>query len=483
MSRNSAWIVLVGMLFFVSLQVMMATRTSLRTNRTDPPILHRPISRIRDKTSLTTSGIQNSIQILMKKSKTDRRGDLHSPIPPPSENDVVSSLFINDLSASSNPLIHTSDYQPKSSQPLRVIFIGNNNGIWMDALDRSKYIKVIQTIDYDVIMKQITRHRIYHSNPSEGEHLLVLIEWMVLQRDCHALQHVWNLANLTSVVKSLDRATIAMIDQSASTTLVSCPIQGVVELGQSIRQARRGVVEGRYWNATRQWVETGHLVRQDAGVIHSPYFLREAFVDELLEQVSSLEDVPRHSRKADVAMLWKKGDYGHYSFLRRFVGTAIQEFDKKVSHIRWVVRRFEATDEEGWHPLDINPQYVTEMISSKIVVVAQRDEWEDHYRLLEAMASGALVLSDTMLAPLEGLQNGTNIVFYDSVESLYNAIKYYLKKEKKRKAIARAGMEFALGQHRSWHAAERLVFGRPLTMVNEPFATSPARKHASHHRH
>jgi hypothetical protein len=37
---------------------------------------------------------------------------------------------------------------------------------------------------------------------------------------------------------------------------------------------------------------------------------------------------------------------------------------------------------------------------SKIVVVAQADEWEDHDdRLMEAMTSGAMVLFDSLIAP------------------------------------------------------------------------------------
>jgi Glycosyl transferases group 1 len=120
---------------------------------------------------------------------------------------------------------------------------------------------------------------------------------------------------------------------------------------------------------------------------------------------------------------------------------------------------FEAT------PLD----YVQYLRSTKIVVVAGRDEWEDDFRLLEALASGALVFSDVPRAAPMGFENGTNIVFYDSASSLVRLLGYYLQpiNDKHRYSIARKGYELARRQHLPSQRLESLVFGSPLTMMTE----------------
>jgi hypothetical protein len=56
------------------------------------------------------------------------------------------------------------------------------------------------------------------------------------------------------------------------------------------------------------------------------------------------------------------------------------------------------------------------MLDTKIVVVTQRDQREDHYRLNEALISGTMVMTDRMLAlPIE-LESGTSIVEFTSAD-------------------------------------------------------------------
>jgi spore maturation protein CgeB len=114
--------------------------------------------------------------------------------------------------------------------------------------------------------------------------------------------------------------------------------------------------------------------------------------------------------------------------------------------------------------------------------VSQSDEYEDHDdRLFEALASGALVLADEMVAPPVGLKNKTNIIFFNGTDVLDSLIRFYLKHSELRQKIARHGMEYALGRHRSWHVLEKLLFGKALTRTDKaPLdAEGPAkRKHA-----
>jgi Glycosyl transferases group 1 len=142
----------------------------------------------------------------------------------------------------------------------------------------------------------------------------------------------------------------------------------------------------------------------------------------------------------------------------------------------------EEADEEG--ETDLAMHY-TILASSKIVVVAQADEWEYHdNRLMEAMASGGMVLCDTMLSPPPGLKHETNIVFYNNLRQLDEYIRFYLDpaNEEKRDQIAKRGVEFVLGLHRSWHVVETLLFGKALTVADKKLASSKARGRRMHAR-
>ncbi|CAJ1968801.1 unnamed protein product [Cylindrotheca closterium] len=91
------------------------------------------------------------------------------------------------------------------------------------------------------------------------------------------------------------------------------------------------------------------------------------------------------------------------------------------------------------------------MLTTKIVVVTQRDEWEGHYRLYEALLSGAMVMSDQMLilSRLGLLENGTSVIEFDSETSLISLAQYYLDHNSERQAIAARGRQIAMSRHRS----------------------------------
>jgi spore maturation protein CgeB len=133
-----------------------------------------------------------------------------------------------------------------------------------------------------------------------------------------------------------------------------------------------------------------------------------------------------------------------------------------------------ANDEKRIGAGNVHFDYIQTFMSSKIVGVAQRVECEDQYRLMKSLASGAFVLTDPMVAPPEGLVNNTNCIVYENLSSLKRLIRYYLKHESKRQAIAKRGYTLALG-HQSWHRIETILFGRPLTQVGQPTKLAPQR--------
>jgi hypothetical protein len=118
---------------------------------------------------------------------------------------------------------------------------------------------------------------------------------------------------------------------------------------------------------------------------------------------------------------------------------------------------------------DVSVAYVKALLTTKIVICVQRDKWEDHYRLMEGLAAGAMIFSDTMLGLPRGLEDGKGLILFHNLTQLRDQLVYYLQHEEERLAIAKRGWEIAMGRHRSWHRLEELLFGCPLTQVNEPY--------------
>jgi len=75
----------------------------------------------------------------------------------------------------------------------------------------------------------------------------------------------------------------------------------------------------------------------------------------------------------------------------------------------------------------VQDAYVKALLDSKIVVTCNPDGWEGDYRTFEAMASGALVLVDRMSLPPPVLQDGINVVFYNSTSDMLRKVKYFLE--------------------------------------------------------
>mmetsp|Transcript_36187 Transcript_36187/g.75264 ORF Transcript_36187/g.75264 Transcript_36187/m.75264 type:complete len:196 (-) Transcript_36187:2168-2755(-) len=132
---------------------------------------------------------------------------------------------------------------------------------------------------------------------------------------------------------------------------------------------------------------------------------------------------------------------------------------------------------------EVHSSYVSGMLGTKIIVVTQRDRWEGHYRLFEAMVTGACVFSDFMYGLPGGLQNGTSILLFTGGEELKSLIQYYLDHPDERLLVARRGREIAMTRHRSWHRMEEIVFGEILTtcssLADNPDTNCPYIVHAS----
>jgi Glycosyl transferases group 1 len=426
--------------------------------------------------------------------------------------------------ASNFPLIPSAVFQPKSSQPLPVLYIGvegetsaslrndedtdSYSDPMLEALEQSSFVSVYAAVFYSATGRMIQRDIKQKIHPSKVS--AVVIDWAGLHRDCHVLHRI--LGHISKQFAWLRNTPpyILMLDGTASSRIEVCAndngdSNSVIPLDQ-MRLAKRSVVEGRRWNNTKGWVESGRLIPTST-VLRSSGFVADDFIGQLHEAYRRLEKGGTE-RSIDVSHYWRslssptqtvphdlfynrlrQAVSAQLSSTREMMTTAHDSNEPNRRSSQWVERvgvpsRPELTVESDGHSeqekaneegeIDISMHF-TILATSRIVVVAQADEWEDHdNRLMEAMASGGMVLCDTMLAPPPGLKHKTNIIFYDNLRQLDEYIRFFLDpaNEERRDQIAKRGVELALGQHRSWHVVESLLFGKALTVADRQLPSS-----------
>lgn len=254
-----------------------------------------------------------------------------------------------------------------------------------------------------------------------------------------------------------------------------------------VRVAARSIVHGRHFNSETNTIVRGQVAPNfpTAGgpMLHSPYAVRTDVIEAIRHELgiadnnsaTALADaIFDHERPIDVLHLWNVSFKEGKSKLRNNVSKLVRSWNGTLKVTRQ--DRFVTTSVEergvrrhvGRNQVDSG--YIRALLWAKIVVVTQKDDWEDHYRLFESLSCGALILHDSMKAPPKGLVDDDSIVFFDSLEILEERVVYYMSNDDKRKSVARKGWELAMGRHRSWHRMEELVFGRPLTGVAPEFA-------------
>jgi hypothetical protein len=276
---------------------------------------------------------------------------------------------------------------------------------------------------------------------------------------------------------------IHFLDWSDHPKLLRCPQVEELMGRENVFYHKRSIVTGRHWNTTTKSIDLGHVNTfpdwanfSAAPIQHTPMTVRSDFVTQLHQYVyvnlSTAEgnDLADLDRPYDAVHFWPatggKVDRGmkggpNNSQLRDAVSRALLELAQPPHELSTFAGLKGKANSHGRNGVDVN--YIRHLVQYKIVVVAQKDNWEDHFRLFEALCSGALVLHDQMLAPPSGLVDGKSIVFYNNVTDLKAKIVYYLKHHEERLVIARRGRQVALKQHRSWHRMEEVVLGRVVS--------------------
>lgn len=179
----------------------------------------------------------------------------------------------------------------------------------------------------------------------------------------------------------------------------------------------------------------------------------------------SLHDPIDLVRNIDVIHFWNVDETDPFANLRSRVSEALLSL-RSLANIHAVARKHGYSKNQGRNY--VADEYVTALLSSKMVVVCQRDEWEGHYRLMEALISGAMVLTDPMVYLPSGFKNGKNIIVYHSINDLKEKVIYFASNENLRITIARKGRELALSRHRSFHYMEDYVFNYGMAL-SSPF--------------
>jgi len=421
---------------------------------------------------------------------------------------------LQEFDPAAHPVVSSSMYQPRLAHPLRVVFLGTAAAVSeiLDGLERSEYARVVQTALYDPVRRSIQASQWHSGGHNNNKPVVYVVDWEGLVRDCHVLERM--LAQIISTAHSNRTSStggtgtavsvgggpddeplryLLHVDLGASARVVSCPrLTSYFHLTRT-RQAKRSIVQDRYWNHSGDWVQAGKLLDRGAesrgAILHAPLFVTESFVEELQMQngTHSLNDasfadqqLPTRQRDQDVAHFWKDGDNSHYSFLRQRVASSVAALNGTSVHGRPVQWLGKVVYRQGTLvPGESNPmreEYIRNLLSTKIVVVAQNDEWEDQPILMEALASGAMVMTDAMLAPPWGLKNRSNVVIYDGPSSLEKLMRYYLhpQNERRRLSIAQKGWELVMSEHRSWTRMEALLFGKSYTRAKQG---TPSKKH------
>jgi len=199
------------------------------------------------------------------------------------------------------------------------------------------------------------------------------------------------------------------------------------------------------------------------------YGVRTDYVDYIQEHIAGLsfqkngkktavtvDNIAEYPRPMDVAHFWNIGE-------DEIRGKHRTEISKAVLNLAAEKKLTAVTEIKGLRAQfgrnHVNPSYIETMMKMKIVVVCQRDHWEGHYRLMEALLSGAMTMTDPQHPLPLYVENATNVIVYNSIAQLKQQILYYLEHDEERMKIAQAGHKVVMDYHQSSIWMERMIFG------------------------
>jgi hypothetical protein len=254
---------------------------------------------------------------------------------------------------------------------------------------------------------------------------------------------------------------------------------------ENYRIAKRSIGINRKWSEDLHFPVRGSLMPQLNGsppILHLPYPIRSDLSQSIAKVVrrqipNATSPLEVTTRTVDVAHFFKRGeDRIYFDNLRSGINTVLTFLENMPLKTSEGIRSLKVfaglagRDKKNGRN-QVFMHYVEMMLNSKIIIVSQRDAWTDHYRLMEALNSGAMVIADETLGLARGLRDGESLVIFTSFPDLREKLLYYLQHDDERQRIAKKGWEIAMGYHRSWHEMEGLVFGKPVTEMGDAAAS------------
>lgn len=186
--------------------------------------------------------------------------------------------------------------------------------------------------------------------------------------------------------------------------------------------------------------------------------------ESAIENNNLNEAIAHLPRPMDVRNFWNKEWCNHQCSFRNQIAEIVQSIPVRHPNITTSTKVIGEIHQAGRK--NLQPGYIDGLMTTKIIVLAQRDGYEDQVRFFEALLSGALVMADPQIYMPHGVNDGENIIVYNSWSDLEHNILYYLKNDKERLAIAQRGRELALTYHEPWHQAKR-IYLNDMTYRNE----------------
>ena len=106
------------------------------------------------------------------------------------------------------------------------------------------------------------------------------------------------------------------------------------------------------------------------------------------------------------------------------------------------IKKFQAGQINSMSRTVVSTGYLSQMWRSQIIVTSNPSDWEGDFRLMEAMASGALVFVDRMFVPRPyPLIEDLHIVYYDNNNKteFFQKLDLYRASKEKMASVAAAG--------------------------------------------
>jgi hypothetical protein len=348
--------------------------------------------------------------------------------------------------------------------------------ICMDGFERSQYFELL---DYAIIPDDPN----YFLKEEQNVVWVVDMRRFVVARNYSTVEQVARLANHTihyQETKAIKPSLkVVFMDWRDKSSVFLCHREGTQ---QNVRQVTQQIVQGRKWDPKRQFPSSGmvlhhqlsHPCLSEFPTLQVPYTVRSDYAIAVEKKYAAYLPATKQNQSAltpadtlrpiDVAHFWSGQIQDRSANLRDAVTRTVLSLNDTIIHgnpIHVVGNVVSTTGSVG--RTAYQKDYIQALLTTKVVVVAQRDEWEDHYRLFEAIIGGALVMTDPMLSLPDGYVDGGNILIYQSLDHMRDLIIHYLEHPEERLEIARKGWVLAMNRHRTFHWMEETFFGKALS--------------------